>query len=367
MTEQPAVHRMLQAALRDRSLWDQAERLGRIGTWEWDLDSRELVWSDNLFRMMGLRPGEFTPTPQRLFDRMHPGDVERVQAWLGPERAAEPGLLEYRILLGDGEVCHLQSAYVGDPGGEGRIVGFVRDVTEQRLAEREVALHQAVARALANWTSFNTGTTGLLREMAAALGLPAGALWLPDGEVLVLRVLWSAATVEQRTLERFLGALELPRGAGLAGRAWERGEPVTPSRLGADDAVLDRMAAALDGISSVVAVPAVNAGRVLAVIVLYGGERLEAGERLASALADVGRELGAFLARRPGMLRWRLTAREVEVLKLAADGLAGPEIAAALLLSSATVKTHLANAYAKIGVSGRVAAVAYALREGLIE
>ncbi len=365
---QPAVHRLLTAALHDGSLWDQAERLAQTSTWEWDLDDDELVWSDNLFRMMGCEPGELVPTPTLLFERMHPADVKRVQAQL---TAALDGrdacVVEYRIVPGDGAIRHLRSSVVRSAeGGEGkRLVGFVRDVTEQRLAEREARLHQAISRALASWSAFGPGAQELLREMADALGVAAAALWLPDDEVLVARVLWTAPAVERRTFERLLGSHGLAPGRGPTGRAWERGEPATPS--GADDAFLGRIAAALDGISTVAAVPALHGGRVLAVVSLYDAERLEASERLAQVLADVGRELGGFFARRPGMLRWPLTARETQVLRLAADGLAGPQIAAALQLSTATVKTHLANAYAKIGVSNRVAAVAYALREGLIE
>jgi DNA-binding CsgD family transcriptional regulator len=75
-----------------------------------------------------------------------------------------------------------------------------------------------------------------------------------------------------------------------------------------------------------------------------------------------------FLARRRAVLGpSRLTARELEVLQLAAQGLAGEEIASRLLLSRSTVKTHFEHIYAKLGVSNRVAAVATALRAGLIE
>jgi two-component system nitrate/nitrite response regulator NarL len=55
------------------------------------------------------------------------------------------------------------------------------------------------------------------------------------------------------------------------------------------------------------------------------------------------------------------------VLRLAAEGLARQEIQTRLLLSRSTVKTHFEHIYAKLGVSSRVAAVARALREGLIE
>jgi two-component system, NarL family, nitrate/nitrite response regulator NarL len=62
-----------------------------------------------------------------------------------------------------------------------------------------------------------------------------------------------------------------------------------------------------------------------------------------------------------------LTGREQEVLTRLADGSTAPQIAQDLYLSTATVKTHLANLYGKLGVSDRAAAVAEAMRRGLLE
>jgi PAS domain S-box-containing protein len=62
----------------------------------------------------------------------------------------------------------------------------------------------------------------------------------------------------------------------------------------------------------------------------------------------------------------RLTPREQEVLQLAAEGSSTSEIAAALVLSSGTVKTHFQHIYAKLDARDRAAAVATALRLGLI-
>jgi two-component system nitrate/nitrite response regulator NarL len=62
-----------------------------------------------------------------------------------------------------------------------------------------------------------------------------------------------------------------------------------------------------------------------------------------------------------------MSARERETLKLIADGLTAPDIARTLHLSTATVKTHLQHIYEKLGVSGRAAAVAQAMRRGLLE
>lgn len=65
--------------------------------------------------------------------------------------------------------------------------------------------------------------------------------------------------------------------------------------------------------------------------------------------------------------RPKLTLREREILTLAAEGRSGPEIARLLFLSPATIKTHLGNIYEKLGVSDRAAAVAKALREGVLQ
>jgi PAS domain S-box-containing protein len=62
-----------------------------------------------------------------------------------------------------------------------------------------------------------------------------------------------------------------------------------------------------------------------------------------------------------------LTPRETEVLALAADGLGGLELAEQLVLSHATVRTHFKNIYEKLDVGNRAAAVAKAIRLGLID
>src|SRR5207248_9330394 len=60
-----------------------------------------------------------------------------------------------------------------------------------------------------------------------------------------------------------------------------------------------------------------------------------------------------------------LTPREAEVLKLIAAGLSNSEIAAALVVSSATVKTHVNHIFAKTGARDRAQTVRYAYRRGV--
>ena len=62
-----------------------------------------------------------------------------------------------------------------------------------------------------------------------------------------------------------------------------------------------------------------------------------------------------------------LSERERDVLRLTADGLSAPDIARRMYLSPATIRTHLQHVYAKLEVSDRAAAVAEAMRRGLLE
>ncbi len=82
---------------------------------------------------------------------------------------------------------------------------------------------------------------------------------------------------------------------------------------------------------------------------------------------EVHTGLAGEIRRREVVERPILTPREKEVLAMTAEGLSAPEIAARLQLGAATVRSHLQNLYEKLGVSDRAAAVAAAMRRGLLE
>jgi DNA-binding CsgD family transcriptional regulator len=84
------------------------------------------------------------------------------------------------------------------------------------------------------------------------------------------------------------------------------------------------------------------------------------------AFAPAGWPDGAMLEERPSESGSPLTPRELEVLELAAEGNSRASIARKLLVSQATVRTHLEHIYAKLEVHDRAAAVARAMRLGLI-
>jgi DNA-binding NarL/FixJ family response regulator len=85
---------------------------------------------------------------------------------------------------------------------------------------------------------------------------------------------------------------------------------------------------------------------------------------MSGSIAD--RLLG-MLSSRPKESLDDLTAREVEILKLVATGLANKQIAYRLTISEKTVRNHISKVYEKLGLEGRSHAVLYAARKGLVE
>jgi DNA-binding NarL/FixJ family response regulator len=77
-------------------------------------------------------------------------------------------------------------------------------------------------------------------------------------------------------------------------------------------------------------------------------------------------EVAAILVRRMHSPEPALTEREVQILGLLADGLANKEMARRLLVSEATVKSHLSHIYTKLGVDTRAGAVAKAIEQRII-
>ena len=94
------------------------------------------------------------------------------------------------------------------------------------------------------------------------------------------------------------------------------------------------------------------------------GEVLVQPQIASRLISRFGRE-GAGRGRPINMLD-RLTARELEVLRLLARGLRNKEIAARLYVSERTVNFHLANIYQKLNVSGRTEALSKAHEQGLL-
>jgi DNA-binding NarL/FixJ family response regulator len=98
--------------------------------------------------------------------------------------------------------------------------------------------------------------------------------------------------------------------------------------------------------------------------VVASGDALLAPSITRRLIEGVGRRPPP-IASAPGLEN--LTARELEVLELIAEGCSNAEIAARLVISEATVKTHVAHVFSKLGLRDRVHAVVFAYERGIVQ
>ncbi len=362
-----------QSLARMQRLLETAERIAGMGSYELDLRTGELIWSNELYRLNGFEPGQVEPSVELAIERMHPDDREAIRSRIEAMFAAPRELTEeYRIQLDDGTVRHVvaDGAVESDDDGEPiRLFGTVQDLTEQRLMERELEAHHALAQALGEWHSFEQGVVDLLRQLATKMDWDAASIWIraDHGASLVCRAFWAPPSAELAGFEQALRGAALPPGEGAVRRAWDLMEPVGIVDASTDPRVLERPELLAAGLRSVLLFPAVHDGETLAVLAFYGREPRRLTARLIRTLSALGGDLGRFLARRRAEIGFRpLSARECEVLQLAARGRSGPMIAERLVIGPATVKTHFEHIYEKLGVTDRAAAVAEAMRQGLI-
>jgi PAS domain S-box-containing protein len=118
---------------------EEAQRIAHVGHWDHDLDTNRFAWSDETYRIFGLRPREENITGVALKELIHPEDRERaVQSRANALRGGLSYDVEYRVVRPNREVrvVHVQGSVTRDESGRPRrIFGTVQDVTDRKRAE----------------------------------------------------------------------------------------------------------------------------------------------------------------------------------------------------------------------------------------
>lgn len=124
------------------SLLAEAERVAHVGSWEWDLATDVMTWTDELYRILGLEPGEIRPKLDAYLSRIDTADRERVRQAVKKARAeGTPFSFDHRISRQDGEprILRAHGAVQKDASGKAiRMVGTVHDVTAFRKMESQL-------------------------------------------------------------------------------------------------------------------------------------------------------------------------------------------------------------------------------------
>lgn len=121
-----------------------AQQLAHIGSWAWDIDRNELLWSDEVFRIFGLDPELHEATYEAFLSFVHPDDRTMLETQVSDALKGEPYSIEHRIVREDGSeriVHEMGSVRFDNAGKPLEMIGTIHDITEQHRLEQR--LHQA--------------------------------------------------------------------------------------------------------------------------------------------------------------------------------------------------------------------------------
>ncbi len=159
ITERRQAKERLQA--REKQLAD-SQRIAHIGSWEHNLTTGKVFWSDELFRLLGLDPKTDPADFGMFFEMIHPDDRPNLSKAIDATvRLGKPFSIEYRFVYRNGEVriIHARAELIHDESGTQNILsGTGQDITErirteEMLRKSEESLREAQQLAhIGNWS-----------------------------------------------------------------------------------------------------------------------------------------------------------------------------------------------------------------------
>ena len=138
---------------RHLALLQEAQRIARIGSWERDLRSNALWWSDECYRLFGYEPGSIQPSYNLFLQAIHPEDRDMVHEINAQSLAGRtPHQVDFRVVLPSGEVRYFHNqgrVFLDEHTGQPiRTSGTTQDITERKQTEAEFRRQAAYLEAI---------------------------------------------------------------------------------------------------------------------------------------------------------------------------------------------------------------------------
>lgn len=122
-------------------LMSESEVIGKFSTWQWDLETNKIDYSDNQFRLLGFKPNAFVPEKESFLNFVHPDDkVAVAKSMEGIINNKQLPFIYYKIMLPDNEIRYFKSTgkLLTDQQGSQILLGINFDITDEHLLNIEL-------------------------------------------------------------------------------------------------------------------------------------------------------------------------------------------------------------------------------------
>jgi PAS domain S-box-containing protein len=279
----------------------EAQAITHIGSWNWDVGTDRVTWSNELLRIFGLEAAEFGGTFADYLARIHPEDREGVNKIVREALIARaPWQSTQRIVRSDGAVRLLRTMgrVWADAAGEVMaLYGACLDVTESSRRERMQSVQHEVTRVLVRSPDWPEAVTESMRIVCESLDWALSQLWTVDADQSLIR--WRSSWSRHDCAEFVAAskALVFGKGQGLPGRTWLKAAPEWIEDAPDDPARPRARWAAQCGLHGALCFPLVAGARVLGVLEFFATDRRRPQDELLQALVALGSQLGEYIVR----------------------------------------------------------------------
>ncbi len=120
----------------------EAQRISRLGNWEWQIKKNKFHWSNQVYQIFGLQPGQVKIDFLEFISMCHPQDRDKVRQVMNNAMTdGEPYKIDHRIFLPDGSIrsIHTQGEALMSAAGEPICIqGTIQDISERKQAEEKI-------------------------------------------------------------------------------------------------------------------------------------------------------------------------------------------------------------------------------------
>ena len=185
VTEYSEQRKLLDAHQHRGQQLAEAQRIARIGSWEWDVQQDRVTWSDELYRIYHVDRGTvLVPDYQSFLDRLHPDDRDRVRALVGAALGGTDAFeFDARAMQPDGSIMWIRGRGQVTRNAMGevtRVGGTSQDITATKDAELALALLSAMATTANQASRLVDVVPTILSDVVTHTGWRPVAAWLVD-------------------------------------------------------------------------------------------------------------------------------------------------------------------------------------------